>query len=33
MKILVTGGSGFVGRNIVKFLGKDYDLYDQHVHN
>ena len=27
MKILVTGGSGFVGRNIVKFLGEDYDLY------
>ena len=27
MKILVTGGSGFVGRNIIKFLGKDYDLY------
>ena len=27
MKILVTGGSGFIGRNIIKFLGKDYDLY------
>ena len=27
MKILITGGSGFVGRNIIKFLGPDYDIY------
>ena len=27
MKILITGGSGFIGRNIIKFLGPDYDIY------
>ena len=27
MKILVTGGNGFVGKNIIKFLDSDYDIY------
>ena len=27
MKILVTGGAGFIGRNLIKTLEKDYDVF------
>lgn len=27
MKILITGGNGFIGRNIIKSLDQDYDIY------
>jgi UDP-glucose 4-epimerase len=33
MNILITGGSGFIGRNLIKFLSKDKDLIFKYCDN
>ena len=27
MKILITGGNGFIGRNLIEELSNDYDVF------
>jgi nucleoside-diphosphate-sugar epimerase len=33
MKILITGGSGFIGRNLVKALKQEHEVYSPQVQN